>query len=88
MYSLIDKDMEEIEMDEDDMDNENSEDEEGITAAKLAFLLPIVKAIFLEKNNFDSKLKIRVAAFVKEAVAPNFILVGFSFTYFYLLILA
>lgn len=76
MYSIMEKDIDDIELDQEKMMENESVEEEGITAAKLAFLLPLVKIIFMEKNPlFDSKLKIRVASFFKEAIAPNFILV-------------
>lgn len=62
--------------------------DEGITAGKLAFIVPLVEKIFQiktekhEKSETDlilsnTKLKLRVANFLKDAFSSNFILVIF-----------
>jgi len=62
--------------------------EEGITAAKLAFLVPLVSRIYAEpaksKNGtaqpdnagIDTNLKTVVATFFKDAICPDFITVS------------
>ncbi|KAI1721194.1 protein ILITYHIA [Ditylenchus destructor] len=49
---------------------------EGITAFKLGFIVPLVNAILLRSNEpaIDTKLKIRVATFLKDAITPTCIL--------------
>lgn len=62
--------------------------EEGITAAKLAFLVPLVSRIYaepakskngtaqLDKAVVDTNLKSVVANFFKDAICPGFIKVN------------
>lgn len=86
LFSMMD---EEEEASNDAMKDAEDDDllNEGITAGKLAFIVPLLEKIFfvavdkkavkLAAEVTDSNLQMRAAAFLKVAISPNFIFVSF-----------
>lgn len=50
---------------------------EGITASKIGFIVPLLHAIFFHSKEpaIDINLRIRVSGFLKDAISPSCILV-------------